>query len=339
MAGILKALGRKSSDDVKAKVSLPALIASLRADPSPSNLEKLCEGVDVLLSPPSPSPSELETLQNLLLERPTAAAGSPAGEPGPSKGDGEEERSPLEMCVGGMPQLEFEKKKSTCATLLNVLSPPPPLPTSFYTLLTTIQNSNAPSCLPLGNLLRHTLSHPPNASTYLESPTFLTVSIMELPLSPNFDVLSDAFSTLKVSFTSPTSSPYLETNYTPFFTSFTHLLTSSNYVTRRFSLQLLSSVLLSRSNFNVMMRYISSLPSLKQIMNLLRDPHPNIQYESFHVFKVFVVNPRKTKEVEEVLRLNKVKLVKFLEGRWKDREGEGNFKGERELVRKTLEEL
>ena len=121
MAGILKALGRKSSDDVKAKVSLPALIASLRADPSPSNLEKLCEGVDVLLSPPSPSPSELETLQNLLLERPTAAAGSPAGEPGPSKGDGEEERSPLEMCVGGMPQLEFEKKKSTCATLLNVL--------------------------------------------------------------------------------------------------------------------------------------------------------------------------------------------------------------------------
>ena len=69
-----------------------------------------------------------------------------------------------------------------------------------------------------------------------------------------------------------------------------------------------------------MMRYISSLPSLKQIMNLLRDPHPNIQYESFHVFKVFVVNPRKTKEVEEVLRLNKVKLVKFLEGRWKDRE-------------------
>lgn len=43
-----------------------------------------------------------------------------------------------------------------------------------------------------------------------------------------------------------------------FFDRFEVLLKSDNYVTRRFSLQLLSTVLLSRCNFNVMMRYISS---------------------------------------------------------------------------------
>lgn len=37
--------------------------------------------------------------------------------------------------------------------------------------------------------------------------------------------------------------------------------------------------------------------------------------------------------------MNQEKLSEFLKGRWEEREGEGNFKEERELVRKTLEEL
>lgn len=51
-------------------------------------------------------------------------------------------------------------------------------------------------------------------------------------------------------------------------------------------LQLLGEILLDRSNFNVMTRYISNAENLKLMMNLLRDRSRNIQFEAFHVFKV-----------------------------------------------------
>ena len=47
-------------------------------------------------------------------------------------------------------------------------------------------------------------------------------------------------------------------------------------------------------------------------MNLLRDKSKNIQFEAFHVFKVFVANPNKTAPVKDILVKNKDKLVKFL---------------------------
>lgn len=71
-----------------------------------------------------------------------------------------------------------------------------------------------------------------------------------------------------------------------FFASFTTLILSTNYVTKRQSLKLLGEILLDRANFNVMTRYISSEANLKMMMNLLRDKSKNIQFEAFHVFKV-----------------------------------------------------
>ena len=71
-----------------------------------------------------------------------------------------------------------------------------------------------------------------------------------------------------------------------FFSSFTTLILSNNYVTKRQSLKLLGEILLDRANFNVMTRYIASETNLKMMMNLLRDKSKNIQFEAFHVFKV-----------------------------------------------------
>lgn len=64
------------------------------------------------------------------------------------------------------------------------------------------------------------------------------------------------------------------------------LLHSPNYVTKRQSLKLLGEILLDRTNFNVMTRYISNEDNLKDMMNLLKDKSKNIQFEAFHVFKV-----------------------------------------------------
>lgn len=71
-----------------------------------------------------------------------------------------------------------------------------------------------------------------------------------------------------------------------FFASFTTLILSTNYVTKRQSLKLLGEILLDRANFNVMTRYIAQEANLKMMMNMLRDKSKNIQFEAFHVFKV-----------------------------------------------------
>lgn len=71
-----------------------------------------------------------------------------------------------------------------------------------------------------------------------------------------------------------------------FFTAYSQLVQSSNYVTKRQSLKLLGEILLDRTNFKVMTRYISNEENLKMMMNLLKDKSKNIQFEAFHVFKV-----------------------------------------------------
>jgi len=71
-----------------------------------------------------------------------------------------------------------------------------------------------------------------------------------------------------------------------FFTMYTSLILSSNYVTKRQSLKLLGEILLDRANYSIMTRYIGSEANLKMMMNFLRDKSRNIQFEAFHVFKV-----------------------------------------------------
>lgn len=48
------------------------------------------------------------------------------------------------------------------------------------------------------------------------------------------------------------------------------------------------------------------------MMNLLRDTSANIQFEAFHVFKVFVANPKKPDAIAQILLNNRDKLVAYL---------------------------
>lgn len=76
---------------------------------------------------------------------------------------------------------------------------------------------------------------------------------------------------------------------------------------------MLGDILLEKVNFDVMTKFIEDANHLKIIMNLLRDPSKNIQFEAFHVFKIFVANPAKTKPVYDILLKNQRKLVDFLD--------------------------
>lgn len=81
---------------------------------------------------------------------------------------------------------------------------------------------------------------------------------------------------------------YLATNFDLFFGRFNNILVhSDSYVTKRQSIKLLGEILLDRANYNVMMAYVESGDNLKLCMKLLRDDRKMVQYEGFHVFKVW----------------------------------------------------
>lgn len=88
-----------------------------------------------------------------------------------------------------------------------------------------------------------------------------------------------------------------------------------------------------------MTQYISSAENLKLMMNLLRDKSKNIQFEAFHVFKVFVANPNKNKPVLEILQKNQEKLLKFLGDFHNDRTEDEQFNDEKAFLMKQIQEL
>lgn len=154
----------------------------------------------------------------------------------------------------------------------------------------------------------------------------------------SFDVASDAFATFKELLTKhkELAASFLDANFDRVFDSYNNmLLQSDNYVTRRQSLKLLGEILLDRNNFVIMMRYISMKKNLRMMMNMLRDKSANIQFEAFHVFKVFVANPKKPPDVAAILFNNKEKLIAYLENFHNEKEDE-QFREEKALLIKTL---
>ncbi len=116
-------------------------------------------------------------------------------------------------------------------------------------------------------------------------------------------------------------SQYLATNYDLFFKSHYNatLLLSQSYVTKRQSIKLLGELLLDRANYVIMTQYVASGDNLKLTMNLLKDDRKMVQYEAFHVFKVFVANPNKSDEVRRIHDNKRGRLWKsFLDGRTDD---------------------
>ena len=86
------------------------------------------------------------------------------------------------------------------------------------------------------------------------------------------------------------------------------------------------------------MRYIADVQHLMLVMNLLRDSSRSIQYEAFHLFKVFVANPAKPPAVLEILTKNADRLMRYLSDFQTDREEE-DFDSEKALLQKVLGEL
>ncbi|OVA04425.1 Mo25-like [Macleaya cordata] len=171
---------------------------------------------------------------------------------------------------------------------------------------------NKDIALNCGSMLRECIKFPTLAKYILESTSFdLFFKYVELP---NFDVASDAFTTFKDLLTKHENavSEYLTAHYEEFFELYEKLLTSPNYVTRRQSLKLLSEFLLEPPNSHIMKRYILEVRYLKVMMTLLKDSSKNIQLSAFHIFKVFVANPNKPRDIIVILAKNHERLLALL---------------------------
>mgnify|MGYP001132716976 CR=1 FL=1 len=78
------------------------------------------------------------------------------------------------------------------------------------------------------------------------------------------------------------------------------------------ALQLLGELLLDRSNYHVMTRFITIPDFMKKMMVLLRSKK-GVSLEAFNVFKIFAANPKKPPEIVSILLKNRDKLIDFFE--------------------------
>lgn len=157
-----------------------------------------------------------------------------------------------------------------------------------------------------------------------------------------FELGADAFTTFRELLTKHKTivAQYLSMNFDLFFDKYNDILVKSDsYVTKRQSIKLLGEILLDRANYAVMTAYVDRGEHLKICMNLLRDDRKMVQYEGFHVFKVFVANPHKSIAVQKILLLNRERLLTFLKHFLEDRTEDEQFIDEREFLIKQIRNM
>mmetsp|Transcript_26319 Transcript_26319/g.43937 ORF Transcript_26319/g.43937 Transcript_26319/m.43937 type:complete len:555 (-) Transcript_26319:75-1739(-) len=260
----------------------------------------------------------------------------------------------LLLLINNLDEISFEARKDTALIFNNLIRKDVSDFVSYVaqnatSIVDTLVKGygSIESALSYGSMLRECIRHEPLTYHILYSSGppdhhLLWLFFDVFVLLPNFEVASDAFNTLRDLLTTPRhkhlSDHFLEEKCEVVLDRYDTLLQSDNYVTRRRSLKLLSELLLDRSHYAVMINYISNKRNLKTIMTLLRHKSAQIQFETFHVFKIFVANPNKTPEIEAILSKNRVKLVAYLENFHNDNE-DPQFVDEKRLLIDTLRQL
>ncbi|ESN92199.1 hypothetical protein HELRODRAFT_89777 [Helobdella robusta] len=205
--------------------------------------------------------------------------------------------------------------------------------------LLMVNYKNQELALNCGVILRECFRYEELVKLVLNSDNFY--KFFEYVEVTTFDISSDAFLTFKELLTKHRAmmAQFLEENYETFFKSYHSLISSDNYVTRRQALKLLGELLLERNNFSIMTRYISNPDNLLMIMNMLKESSKNIQFEAFHVFKVFVANPDKPPSVQEILLRRRDKLLEYLSKFHSERSDDEQFNDEKAYLIKQIKEL
>jgi len=331
-------------------MNLGGLFGSKKKDPA-SLVKSIKEQLQLMDKSPNKNDKVSEEVTKQLNAVKIILIGDPENEPNPELGNQISTEvlslDLIPLMVSQLGKLDFEARKDVAAIFGNLLRKTvgSRQPTVEYLcknsniLSTLIAGFESPDIAPhCGSILKQSSATEALAKLILSSPNFYT--FFDRIQSTNFDVSSEAFGTFKeiILKHKNVSAEFLEKNYDQVFSSYTKLLTSENYVVRRQSLKLLGELLLDRANFNIMTKYISDVENLKLMMNLLIEKSKSIQFEAFHVFKVFVANPHKPVPIMNILIKNKKGLLQFLSGFQADNE-EDQFNEEKSFLMKQIQQL
>lgn len=220
--------------------------------------------------------------------------------------------------------LEFETRKDVMNVFSALLWPGLPKEVGLQILqyfhfhpllLNTLMSGYAQEEIALhcGVVLRSLLRQPELVDLFLSSGQVFR--LLSFTRHPSIDIAADAMYSLRMALLDhkEIAGPWLTAHCDEFFGLYNALLQCDDYVVERQAITLLSGILLEPSFRGAMMSYVSKTQYLQIVMNLLRDDSSTIQSEAFHVFKIFVVNPKKPARVQQILVKNKDKLVVLLQ--------------------------
>ncbi|XP_051966183.1 calcium-binding protein 39-like isoform X2 [Xyrauchen texanus] len=232
----------------------------------------------------------------------------------------------LSTLITDLQLIDFEGKKDVAQIFNNILRRQIGTRTPTVEYLCTQQNilfmllkgyESSDIALNCGIMLRECIRHEPLGKITLCSEQFY--DFFRYVEMSTFDIASDAFATFKDLLTR-------------------HKMLSAEFLEQHYD-RLLGELLLDRHNFTIMTKYVSKPENLKLMMNLLRDKSRNIQFEAFHVFKVFVANPNKTQPILDILLKNQIKLIEFLSKFQNDRTEDEQFGDEKNYLIKQISDL
>ena len=156
----------------------------------------------------------------------------------------------------------------------------------------------------------------------------------------NFDRLSTAFTTYEsMLMTHPEiSSEFFNEQWQLYSIQFKQLMSSPNYLVQLTFLPILLKFITNEPCRFVFYLFLSDLEHLQLIMIMLLSTSKKIQNHSYNIFKLFVLNPRKSEQIKNTLKDNKFKLIKYLKD-FKIEEGNQELEDEKISVIATINNL
>lgn len=237
------------------------------------------------------------------------------------------EQDAVEKLVVGLPQLGFEAQKvaARAASLLLRLAgrvdAPHRDPILKYlrdrpAILTVILDGcgHQEAFHHYGLLLQRCAECEELAKDLLQAGAF--PRLIEQVQCPNFDMSAEAFASLRalLLMQKPLIAEYISKDFADFFALYHTLLEQNReYIVVRQALRLLGEILLNGAFREVMVEYIRNDRFLQIHMNLLRSDSVPVNLEAFHIFKIFVANPRQPPRVTKILCRNRDRLIRHLE--------------------------
>ena len=127
-----------------------------------------------------------------------------------------------------------------------------------------------------------------------------------------------------------------------FFSKLNSLIILDDFTTVKATVKLLQSVLFctSKVTFESMLAYVGDPRNLPVAMNLIRDTADQLQFEGFHLFKVFVLNPNRPATITRMLTRNKEGMLKYLDTFQQARQAEDQpFEAELQSVKNAIRNM